>query len=36
MNIIKYFIEKKRRTINTVKFWKSKGAKIEGGCSIHP
>lgn len=36
MNLIKYTIEKMRRTVNTVDFWKRKGTRIGDGCSIHP
>ena len=36
MNMIKHLIEKRKRTVNTVEFWRGKGAKIGSGCSIHP
>ena len=36
INIVKYYIEKRMRICSTVRFWRKKGAKIGGGCSIHP
>ena len=36
MGIIKTIIEKRKRTGNTIEFWRDKGAKIGRNCSIHP
>ena len=36
MRIIKTIIEKRKRTANTIEFWRDKGAKIGRNCFIHP
>lgn len=36
MNIIKYFLEKRKKSKNPIGYWKEKGLVIGSGCEVYP